>query len=248
MRIIKGMATAAVLFGTALAVEAHRVTADVLNVRRGPGFGYSVIGTLRHGTEVLVAGTSGAWSKISSPRTGWVYSSYLSNTPHSGGSTTTTKTSSGLTNLNMAHYYQVNNYFCGTTAAQMVIRHISGRYLSQWTVNSVVHANAWSGSSVYDIAHGIRYFTGQSYTAVSGFSPSRVINNIRNNKPVPINFKTRYLAYTGYRDFMHHSPIKGYTSGGFYIHDTAWGPNKWASTTQVSNAVRYHYNLYVVRY
>ncbi len=236
-----------VLLGTAVTARAHTVTADYLNVRSGPGFGYSVIGTLRYGTVVTVVGTSGSWSKISSPRAGWVYSSYLSNTAHSGGSTTTT-TSSGLTNLNMAHYYQVNNYFCGPTTAQMVIRHVSGRYLSQYTVNGVVRANSWSGSSAYQVASGIRYFSGQSYNVVSGFSPSRVITNIRNNKPVPINFKTRYLAYTGYRDFMHHSPIKGYTSGGFYIHDSAWGPNKWASTTQVSNAVRYHYNLYIVRY
>ena len=151
-------------------------------------------------------------------------------------------------NLPVPWYRQVNNYFCGPTSAQMIIKYVSGRYYSQWTVNSVVHANPWSGSSCYQIASGIRHFSGQPYTTVSGFNRSRVVGNINRNKPVEINFKTRYLAYTGYRNFMHHSVIRGYTSGGFYINDTAWGANRWASTTQVSNAVRYHYNLYIVRY
>ena len=151
-------------------------------------------------------------------------------------------------NLPMAWYRQVNNYYCGTATAQQVIRYVSGRYYSQYTVNRIVGANPWSGSSCYNIARGIRYYSGQPYTTVSGFSRARVIRNINANKPVPINFKTRYLAYTGYQNYMHHSPIRGYTSGGFYINDTAWGANRWASTTQVSNAVRYHYNLYIVRY
>ena len=247
MKMQRMLTTTAAVLMTALAAQAHTVTADVLNVRSGPGYGYRVIGTLRYGTVVLVVGTSGAWSKISSPRSGWVYSAYLKNTAHSGSSSGSTS-SGTLTNLNMAHFFQVTGYFCGPATAQMVIRHISGRYLSQWTVNSVVRANSWSGSSAYQVAGGIRYFSGQSYTVLSGFSRSRVISNINRNKPVPINFKTRYLAYTGYRNFMHHSPIKGYTSGGFYIHDSAFGANRWASTSQVYNAVNYHYRLYSVRY
>ncbi len=234
------LAAAALLGAWTAADAAYTVNVDVLNVRSGPGYGYRIIGTLKKGTVVTVVGTSGSWSKISSPKTGWVYSSYLTKT--------TTTTSSTLTNLSMAHYYQVNGYFCGPTTAQMTIRHVSGRYYSQWTINGVVHASPSGGSSAYDVSRGIRYYSGQTYTTISGFSRTRVIGNINRNKPVPINFKTRYLAYTGYRDYRHHSPIKGYTSGGFYIHDTAWGPNKWASTTQVSNAVRYHYNLYSVRY
>lgn len=63
-------------------LSAHTVTVDVLNVRSGPGTGYSIVGTLRKGAVVNVIGTSGAWSKINSPLTGWVYTAYLANTPH----------------------------------------------------------------------------------------------------------------------------------------------------------------------
>ena len=79
---------AAVLILGALTADAHTVNVSTLNVRSGPGYGYSVIGTLSKGTVVNVVGTSGSWSKINSPKTGWVYSSYLSNTSH-------TSTSSG---------------------------------------------------------------------------------------------------------------------------------------------------------
>lgn len=78
--------TAAVaLLGTAFPAQAHTVTASSLRVRTGPGFGYATIAYLSRGTVVTVVGRSGAWSRISSPRSGWCYSAYLANTPHSGG-------------------------------------------------------------------------------------------------------------------------------------------------------------------
>ena len=150
--------------------------------------------------------------------------------------------------LPMIWYRQVTGFYCGPATGQMTIRYVSGRYISQYTLARTMGTTSWSGTSAYNIGRAIRIYTGQPYTTVYGFSRARVIRNINANKPVPINFKTRYLAYAGYRDYMHHSPIKGYTSGGFYIHDSAFGPNRWASTTQVTNAVRYHHNLYIVRY
>ena len=80
--LVAGLALA---FGAAGA-PAHTVNASALNVRSGPGYGYRVIATLSRGTVVNTVSRSGAWTKIDRPRTGWVYSSYLSNTSHSGGS------------------------------------------------------------------------------------------------------------------------------------------------------------------
>ncbi len=71
---------AALLIGSA--VWGHTVNVSSLNVRSGPGTGYSVIWTLSKGTVVNVVSTSGSWSKINSPKTGWVYSAYLTNTSH----------------------------------------------------------------------------------------------------------------------------------------------------------------------
>ena len=228
-----------------------------LNVRSGPSTGYSILGSVNVGQVFWWITSSGGFYKINwNGRTGWISGSYVTRVALSGGSTsttttnppTTTTTTTGSSNLNVAHYYQVNNYFCGPATSQIIIQYVSGRYYSQYTVNNVVGANSSVGSSAYQVSSGIRAYSGQTYTTISGFSVSRSQSNIRQNKPVHFNFKTRYLAYTGYRDFMHHSVLKGYTSTGFYIHDTAWGPNKWGSYTEVSNAVRYHHDLYSVRY
>lgn len=60
----------------------HTVNADTLNVRSGPGTNYAIVGTLAKGTVVNTVSTSGSWTQINSPKTGWVASQYLTNTPH----------------------------------------------------------------------------------------------------------------------------------------------------------------------
>ncbi len=60
-----------------------------LNLRTGPGTGYAVLRVLANGTQVNVVSTYGSWSKIDSPATGWVYSAYLANTPHTSTGTQT---------------------------------------------------------------------------------------------------------------------------------------------------------------
>ncbi len=54
------------------------VLSGPLNVRSGPGTGYSRIGSLRAGTTVSVIGSSGSWYHITSGNvTGYVHSDYL---------------------------------------------------------------------------------------------------------------------------------------------------------------------------
>ena len=88
-----GFGSAAILVcgltgSTLISATGHTVNASSLNVRSGPGYGYSVIGTLSKGTVVNTVSTSGSWTKINSPKTGWVYSAYLSNTSHTGSTGT----------------------------------------------------------------------------------------------------------------------------------------------------------------
>lgn len=49
-----------------------------LNVRTGPGIENKKTGALKKGTLVEVAEESGNWARITSPKTGWVCSDYLS--------------------------------------------------------------------------------------------------------------------------------------------------------------------------
>lgn len=54
------------------------VTASSLNVRSGASTRYRVLGRLRRGTPVAVAGSSGSWRRIAfSGRSAWVHGNYL---------------------------------------------------------------------------------------------------------------------------------------------------------------------------
>lgn len=59
-----------------------RVTTSALNIRTGPGTGYSVIGVLKKGDQVTRIGQNGKWFKIatSNGSEAWVSSKYLSST------------------------------------------------------------------------------------------------------------------------------------------------------------------------
>ena len=88
----------------------HTVNVSGLNVRTGPGTGYGVVRTLSRGTEVNTVSTYGSWTKINSPVTGWVYSAYLSNTPHGGGGGSTSGMSAaGFINLPGSGYGWYSN-------------------------------------------------------------------------------------------------------------------------------------------
>lgn len=234
-KLLRGLAALGIVaLASADASAMYVVTASGgLNVRTGPGTNYPAIRTLAYGTQVIVVQSYGDWRKISSPVSGWVNGWYLA--------------ASALTNLNMVHAYQETNYWCGPATAWMVIRHVRGSSVGQGTLAWYMGTTT-SGTSSYQIERAIRNYTGEPYTVISGFSRSRVISNISQNRPVPINFNCRYLAYAGYRTWYHHTPIKGYTDGGFYIHDSNFGPDRWASSTETWNAVVYCYNLYIVRY
>ena len=149
--------------------------------------------------------------------------------------------------INTPWYRQPTNWSCGPTSGQIIIRALTGRYYDMWTVNTIVRATSWGGCNTPDIVRGVRHFTGQSYNTVYNFNRSLVVSNIDRNAPVEINFRGDYMSYIR-QYLMHHSVIVGYTGGGFYIHDTAFGANKWASNTSVWNAVQYHYKIYAVKY
>ena len=61
------------------------VTASILNVRTGPGTGYSVSGSLARGASVSVVAESNGWCKLSSG--GWVSKTYVSTEPVSSSTT-----------------------------------------------------------------------------------------------------------------------------------------------------------------
>lgn len=81
-----------------------------LNVRSGPGTGYSIVGSLRKGTAVTVTESNGSWSRITSPASGWVSSSYLSSNYVSSSTSNTV----GQTRKTKACYLYSNSNLTGT--------------------------------------------------------------------------------------------------------------------------------------
>lgn len=226
-----------------------KVTTDVLNVRSGPSTGYSIIGKVYMGQIYFWTqhDSIAPWYKIYwGGGVGYIHGDYVTRVSLSGGSSSPPP-SGTTTNLNMTHYYQVNGYYCGPTSVQMIVLYVSGRWYSQYTIASYCGTSPTYGTSNWAVKQGINYYAGAGYWEAN-YSGDRIRNNISNRRPPNVNMQCRYLAYWGYSWAMHHSPVKGYTSGGFYVHDTWMGPSKWASATELYNAVVYHYNLTAVRY
>lgn len=84
--------------GSAAGSTANSYTVNAksgLNVRSGPGSGYSKLGALPYGTSVNVTGTSGNWSIISySGKTAYVFTTYL--TKGGSGGSGSSNTASGF--------------------------------------------------------------------------------------------------------------------------------------------------------
>jgi len=72
------VAALALMAATAAAEQSLRVTAGDLNVRTGPGLGYSIIGQVHLNQKYVRIGSSGSWRKMwYDHRTGWVHASYV---------------------------------------------------------------------------------------------------------------------------------------------------------------------------
>lgn len=65
--------------GTSARNQTVRITGSSVNVRRGPGTNYEIIGSLQNGNTATYLGTEGTWYKIQSGNTtGYVSSDYAS--------------------------------------------------------------------------------------------------------------------------------------------------------------------------
>lgn len=62
-----------------IAPHKYIVTATVLNIRKGPGTDYPIVGTLNKGDVVKKSGSKGEWIRINIDR--WIHSGYLEDVP-----------------------------------------------------------------------------------------------------------------------------------------------------------------------
>lgn len=123
-----------------------------LNVRSGAGY-YSIIGSLRKGTAVTVAETSGNWSRITSPVNGWVSSSYLSASPVS----TVTTITGYKTGKYKVTRVSKNSVLCvrtgpSTKYSKKTYRQLSTNARSQNSINGNYYANGYKNNVVFTVS------------------------------------------------------------------------------------------------
>lgn len=121
-----------------------------LNVRNRAGY-YSIIGSLRKGTAVTVAETNGSWSRITSPISGWVSSSYLSsNYP----GTTITGYRTGKYKVSKV---SKNSVLCvrtgpSTRYSKKTYRQLSANARTQNKANGNYYANGYKNNVVFTVS------------------------------------------------------------------------------------------------
>lgn len=122
-----------------------------LNVRATAGG--SIIGSLRKGTAVTVAETNGSWSRITSPVSGWVSSSYLSAGPVSYTTTITGYRTGKYKVTNVSK----NSVLCvrtgaGTGYSRKTYRQLTANARTQNRANGNYYANGYKNNVVFTVS------------------------------------------------------------------------------------------------
>ena len=219
-----------------------KVAVSTANVRSGPGTGYAIVGHAYAG-QVYRYDSYNGWYRIwfgGAQR--WIAGSIVARVSLAGGTPPPPPppppATSLPTNLDVPFYKQETGYWCVVASSQMTIRYLSGKYyyqsyLARWLGTTT--AGTLNSKSV----DAIRAFTGQPYYYWLGFSRDKIIYNINRSKPVPLPFYAHLMPYSPGIYGGHYGVLKGYTSGGFYIHDAWWGP-RWVTSATMYNASVYN--------
>ena len=137
-----------------------------LNVRSGAGTNYAVKSTLSKGTKVKVTKTSGTWSYITSPTSGWVSTEYLSAVAPNGSATSSTsyKTTVGA-------YYRLKK--ATTLYSKSNLSGTQYQYLAQTQIKVLSHVSA-TVDYVYVVKTG-RY----AYCPVSAYATAQTAPSVK---------------------------------------------------------------------
>ena len=122
-----------------------------LNVRSGAGTNYRVVGSLRKGTAVTVAESNGSWSRITSPVSGWVSSSYLSSSYATSTSSSYTTGRYKVTGVSKSSVLCVRTG-PGTNYARKTYRQLSANARSQNRTNGNYYANGYKNGVVFTVS------------------------------------------------------------------------------------------------
>ena len=212
-----------------------------LNVRSGPGTGYSKIASLAKGEVVILLSSSNGWSRIlyHGTKTGYVSSQYLSGSTSAQYSAVSLavpsfkQTDSRWANVTIGSSGKtIAKIGCATTAIAMMESYRTGTTIYPDTMSKKLSYT--SSGSVYWPS----YYT--AVTSSSGYL-SKIYDLLKAGKPVLLGAKTTAGS-------QHWVVITGYTGGssltasGFTIHDP--GSNTRTTLQQFLNAYPVFYKFF----
>ncbi|MFN3485144.1 MAG: C39 family peptidase [Planctomycetota bacterium] len=149
--------------------------------------------------------------------------------------------------LPLLHFAQTTPYFCGPATLQMLAAYLAARAVSQDELAAALGTDPRNGTSFAALVEATPTYAQTPYAAVP-YDADAVRRNLRGNYPVIAAVDTSYLAYWNYAPSFHFSPIKGFTrAGGFLIHDSIQGPDRWVSEVELFNAEQAYSNQIGVR-
>ena len=224
-------------------VEGRPVTVQTgwgnLNVRSGPGTGYTQVDTLPKGKTVLLLSQNNGWSRIlyHGTKTGYVSSQYLSGSASAGyGAVSLSvpsykQTDSRWANVTLGSSGQtIGKIGCATTAIAMMESYRTGSTVTPDTMSRRLSYTA--SGSVYWPGH---------YTVVTSSDLSGIYKLLQQGKPVLYGAKNNYGG-------QHWVVIAGYTGGstltaaGFTVHDP--GSNSRTTLQQFLSAYPHFYKYF----
>lgn len=218
--------------------------AQNLNVRTGPGTGYSVITSLPKGEAVVILSQTNGWSKIlyHGVKTGYVSSAYLSddNASSSAGAVSLSLPDFKQTDSRWAHVTigssgkTIGQIGCTTTALAMMESHRTGK---------TIYPDAMSRQLTYS-SSGDLYWPARYLVSTDGSNLlTQIARQLSANRPVLIGAKNKWGT-------QHWVVVTGFlggslSAGNFTIHDP--GSNSRVTLEQFFSAYPNFYKMVVER-
>ncbi len=164
-----------------------------LNVRTGPGTGYTPVATLRKGETVLLLTTGGGWSRIlyHGTKTGYVSAQYLS-TGQGGAGNRAVSLSVPSFKQTDSRWAQVKIGSSGKTMAQIGCATTAIAMMESYRTGQRIYPDAMAGKLRYT-STGSVYWPGHYITVTNGAGYlSAVYDQLKQGKPVLFGAKNNY--------------------------------------------------------
>lgn len=223
-------------------VQGTPVTVNVdsaLNVRSGPGTGYSRQATLYRGEVVLLLTSSGGWSRAlyHGTKTGYVSSRYLSSSPQGSDGVNLSVPSFKQTDSRWRHVVIGSS---GKTMAQIGCATTAIAMMESYRTGSTIYPDAMAKKLTYTSTGAVYWPSHYTVTTVASGYLNKILTLLKQGKPVLFGAKNAYGS-------QHWVVITGFTGGAvsaanFTVNDP--GSNSRTTLQQFLNVYPTFYKYF----